>query len=195
MKKAVKTLVSLLQTNREEETLRTEKYLKTLEDRSPKTVLLACPQSLRMLTVDRESVYMVESYGATVFSNEATLDHAIRRLQIPLLCIMSHYHCGALEHSPKINQFTDAEKALYDHIALGLENAPKTGIKRSLQHIDAQVSAALARYSDVVKSGKLAVVGIYCDETGKLFLTNYNGLKGKDALGYSLPDVDAEYFI
>ena len=51
------------------------------------------------------------------------------------------------------------------------------------------------RYADVVKTGKLAVVGIYGDETGKLFLVNYNGLKGKDALGYSLPDVNAEYFL
>lgn len=195
MKKAVKTLVSLLETNREEESLRTEKYLKSVEEKSPKTILLACPQSMRMLTVDRESVYTVESYGATIFSNEATLDHAVRRLQIPLLCIVTHYHCGALEHNPKINQFTDAEKVLYDHIAAGLEGAPKTGLKRSLQHLDAQVAAALTRYSDVVKSGKLAVVGIYCDESGKLFLTNYNGLKGKDALGYSLPDVDAAYFI
>ncbi|MBR5329097.1 MAG: hypothetical protein IKV45_02705 [Firmicutes bacterium] len=195
MKKAVKTLVSLLETNREEESLRTEKYLKSVEEKSPKTILLACPQSMRMLTVDRESVYTVESYGATIFSNEATLDHAVRRLQIPLLCIVTHHHCGALEHSPKINQFTDAEKALYDHVAAGLEGAPKTGLKRSLQHLDAQVAAALSRYGDVVKSGKLAVVGIYCDESGKLFLTNYNGLKGKDALGYSLPDVDAAYFI
>lgn len=195
MKKAVKTLVAFLETNRAEETLRTEKYLKSVEDKAPKAILLSCPQSLRMLTVNRESLYTVESFGATIFSNEATLDHGIRRLQIPLLCIMSHHHCGALDHSPKINHFTDAEKVLYDHIAAGLEKSPKSGLKRTLSHIDAQVAAALTRYNDVVKSGKLAVVGIYCDETGKLFLTNYNGLKGKDALGYSLPDVDADYFI
>ena len=195
MKKAVKTLVSLFAANREEETLRTEKYLKSVDEKAPKMILLTCPQNMRLLSVDRESVYTVESYGATIFSNEATLDHAVRRLQIPLLCIVSHAHCGALAHDPKINQFTDAEKALYDHISVGLENAPKTGLKRTLQHLDAQVSGALARYGDVVKSGKLAVVGIYCDESGKLHLTNYNGLKGKDALAYSLPDVDKEYFI
>ncbi|MBQ4092337.1 MAG: hypothetical protein IJC82_03385 [Firmicutes bacterium] len=195
MKKAIKTMVSLFAANREEETMRTEKYLKSVEDKSPKMILLTCPQQMRMLSVDRESVYTVESYGGTIFSNEATLDHGVRRLQIPLLCIVSHAHCDALEYAPKINQFTDAEKALYDHISLGLENAPKTGLKRTLQHLDAQVSAALSRYNDVVKSGKLAVVGIYCDESGKLHLTNYNGLKGKDALAYSLPDVDKEYFL
>lgn len=195
MKKSIRTLVDLLSVNREEEAIRTEKYRKTVEDKKPKMILLSCPQSLRMLTVERESVYTVESYGGTVFSNEATLDHAVRRMEIPLLCIVGHHHCGALEHTPKMERFTDAEKALYDHIAAGLAGAPKTGLKRLQQHIDAQVAAALERYKDVVKTGRLAVVGLYCDETGMLFLTNYNGLKGKEALGYSLPDVDGEYFL
>ena len=195
MKKAIRTLVTLFNINREEESSRTAKYLKSVEDRAPKAILLSCPGQLRMVTVDRESVYAVESYGATIFGCEATLDHAVRRLQIPLLCVMGHRDCSALEHQPKINNATDAEKALYDHIAAGLENVPKSGIKRTLQHIDAQVSAALSRYADVVKTGKLAVVGIYGDETGKLFLTNYNGLKGKDTLKYCLPDVDETYFM
>ena len=195
MKKSIRTLVTLFDINREEESSRTAKYLKSVEDRAPKVILLSCPGQLRLVSVDRESVYAVESYGGTVFGNEATLDHGVRRLQIPLLCVMGHRDCSALEYQPKINNATDAEKALYDHIAAGLENAPKSGIKRTLQHIDAQVSAALSRYADVVKTGKLAVVGIYGDETGKLFLVNYNGLKGKDALGYSLPDVNAEYFL
>lgn len=195
MKKAIKTLVSLFEINRAEESSRTEKYRKTVEERAPKAILLSCPQQLRMVSADRESLYTVESFGGTIFGNEATLDHAVRRLQIPLLCVMGHHGCDAIVHQPKINNATDAEKALYDHIAEGLEGAPKSGVKRTLMHIDAQVSAALSRYGDVVKTGKLAIVGIYGDETGKLFLTNYNGLKGKDALGYSLPDVDAEYFI
>lgn len=195
MKKAIRILVDLFSTNREEESIRTDKYRKEVEEKAPKMILISCPQSLRMLSVKRESVYTVESYGSTVFSNEATLDYAVRRLQIPLLCIVSHHHCSALEYAPKVERFTDAEKALFEQIARGLVNAPKTGLKRTMQHIDAQVVAALERYNDVVKKGSLAVVGIYCDENGKLFLTNYNGLKGRDALSYSLPDVDADYFI
>lgn len=195
MKKAIRILVDLFSTNREEESIRTNKYCKEVEEKAPKMILLSCPQSLRMLSVKRESVYTVESYGSTVFSNEATLDYAVRRLQIPLLCIVSHHHCTALEYAPKVERLTDAEKALLEQIASGLVDAPKTGLKRTMQHIDTQVVAALTRYNDLVKNGKLVVVGIYCDESGKLFLTNYNGLKGKDALGYSLPDVDVEYFI
>ena len=194
MKKAVKTLISFLSVNREEEALRTEKYLKTVEEKTPKAILLACPQSARMLTVDREALYTVESYGNTVFSNEATLDHAVRRLQIPLLCIMGHSGCGALRAELKLNDATDAEKALHEAIAAELKDAPARGEKRALYAVDRQVAAALERYNDVVKSGKLAVAGLYCDEKGNVFLTNYNGLKGKEALAYSLPEVDPAFF-
>lgn len=195
MKKAVKTLVSLLEGNREEALLRSDKYLKNLEEKSPKAILLSCPQSMRMLTVDRESLYTIESYGATVFSNEATLDYAVRRLEIPLLCIMGHSGCGAVAANRKIASVTDAENALYEAIDAALENAPLRGMKRMQHYIDRQVAAALERYNDMVKSGKLAVVGIYCNEKGQLFLTNYNGLKGKDALAYSLSDVDECFFL
>lgn len=194
MKKAVKTLVSFLSVNREQEALRTEKYLKSLEEKAPKAILLACPQSARMLTFDRESLYTVESYGATIYSNEATLDHAVRRLQIPLLCVMGHEGCGAIAANPKIANATDAEKALFDVVSESLKGASTHGEKRVLFAVDRQVATALDRYNDLVKSGKLAVVGLYCNQQGQLFLTNYNGLKGKEALAYSLPDVDPAFF-
>lgn len=195
MKKAVKTLISFLSANREEASARSEKYMKNLEEKTPKAILLACPQSARFLTMDRESLYTVESYGNTVYSNEATLDYAVRRLEIPLLCIMGHAGCSAVDRDAKIANVTDAEKALRDVLAESLKDAPARGEKRSLYAVDRQVAAALERYNDMVKSGKLAVVGLYCDKQGNLFLTNYNGLKGKEALSYSLPEVDPAFFL
>lgn len=194
MKKAVKTLVSFLTVNREEEAIRTDKYLKNLAEKTPKAILLSCPQVARMLTFDRESLYTVESYGATVYSNEATLDYAVRRLSIPLLCILGHEGCDALSSRALAANATDAEKALWNVMDEGLKGAPSHGEKRALYAIDHEVAAALDRYNDVVKSGKLAVVGLYCDKTGTVFLTNYNGLKGKDALSYSLPEVEERFF-
>ena len=195
MKKAVKTLVSLLETNRGESSLRTEKYLSAVENKAPKAVLLSCPQAMRLLTVDRESLYTVESYGATVFGNEATLDYALRWQGVPLLGIMGHFGCSAPERAKKCNDATDAEKALYDEIAAGLKGAPKDAEKRIFHHIDHQVAVALERYGDLIKAGTLVVIGLYCDARGNLFLLNYNGLKGRDALAYSLPEVDASFFL
>lgn len=195
MKKAVKTLVALLETNRKESSLRTNKYLSAVESKAPKAVLLSCPQALRLLTVERESLYTVESYGATVFGNEATLDYALRRQGLPLLGIMGHFGCSAPERAKKYSDATDAEKALYDEIAAGLKGAPKDAEKRIFHHIDHQVAVALERYNDLVKAGKLVVIGLYCDDRGNLFLLNYNGLKGREALAYSLPEVDTDFFL
>lgn len=195
MKKAVKTLVTFLTENSVESVGRKEKEAKEIKEKAPKAILLSCPQSLRLLEVNREDIYSVESFGATVMTNEATLDYAIRGLHLPLLCIMGHDHCAALQHAVKAEQATDAEKALYDHIAAAFREGAKKEPQRTLHHIDVEVAAALDRYSDLVKTGKLSVVGLYCDEKGQPFLTNYNGLKGRDALSYSLPDVDPCFFM
>lgn len=194
MKKAVKTLVSFLSDNREEAVSRTERQRKDLNEKTPKAILLACPQSLRMVSVRREDLFVLESFGTAVNEVKATLDYAVRRRELPLLCIMGHHGCDALERAKKINEATDAEKALYEEIAAGLENGPRGGVKRTLYHIDHQVSVALSRYGDLVKSGKLVIVGLYCDEAGEISLTNYNGIKGKEALAYGLPEVEESFF-
>lgn len=195
MKRAVKTLVTFLTENSVESVDRKAKEAKELKEKAPKAILLSCPQSLRLLEVNRADIYSVESFGATVMTNEATLDYAIRRLHLPLLCIMGHAHCEALQRAVKTEQATDEEQALYDHIAAAFREGPKKEPQRAFHHIDVEVAAALDRYGDLVKTGKLSVVGLYCDEMGRPFLTNYNGLKGKDALSYSLPDVDSGFFM
>ena len=194
MKKAIRSLADLLANNQTEAGTQGNKYDTEIKEKAPKAVLLACPRLMRRITVDREMLYTVESFGATVKTNEATLDYALRVLGLPLLIIIGHEHCDALKRALKYDRATDEEKALYDSIASELTDAPKTGKKQVLRHIDAQVAAALGRYGDIVKTGKLAVAGLYCDAGGSLALANYNGLKGKEALGYSLPEIDGNFF-
>lgn len=195
MKKAVRSLADLLLNNQAEASSHQPKYYTEIKEKAPKAVLLACPQLVRMITVDREALFTVESFGATVKTNEATLDYALRRLELPLLIIIGHEHCDALKRALKYERATDEERYLYDSIAAGLENAPKSGKKQVLRHIDAQVADALNRYGDIVKTGKLVVVGVYCDDFGHLQLANYNGLKGREALAYSLPEIDGNLFL
>jgi carbonic anhydrase len=195
MKKAVKTLLTFLRENSADNTTREEKEYNEIKEKTPKAILLSCPQCLRLLQVRREDIYSVESFGATIKTNEATLDYAIRRLNLPLLCIMGHADCAALQRAAKAEHATNEEKALYDYIAAGFRAGAKKEPQRTYDHIDLEVAAALNRYGDLVKTGKLAIVGLYCDEKGQLFLTNYNGLKGKETLSYSLPDVESCFFM
>ena len=195
MKKAVRTLVSFLETNRGENDGRSEKEKKLLSEKAPKALLLTCPGSLPFLSADRAALYTVESLGAAVRGCEATLDHGVRRLELPLLIIVGHDGCGALDRAVKLSEGTDAEKAVYEAIAAGLDGHTRAGRKRVLSHIDGQVACALERYGDRVKAGKLVVVGLYLDEAGTLLLTNYNGLKGREALAYGLPEVNESFFL
>lgn len=192
MKRAVKTLEIFLTENHRQQP---EQKQKQNLEKAPKAALLACPQLLRLLTVDRSAVYTVESFGATLMTNEASLDYALRRLELPLLLILGHAHCDALQRALRGGPATDEEQALYAYIAAGFTEGEKKEPKRAFHHIDREVAAALSRYTDLVKAGKLAVAGLYCDETGNPFLTNYNGLKGKEALAYSLPELEEEFFM
>lgn len=194
MKKAVRTLLTLLEENSAEAAERKAKDIKQTE-KSPKMVLLSCPQTLRLVSVDKSEVYTVESYGASVAGAAGTLDYALRRLNLPLLCILGHEDCSAVCQAKRPSDATDAEQVIYDDIAAALEGAPAKGNKRLLHYIDAQTVAALNRYNDLVKSEKLVICGLYADERGNVRLTNYNGLKGAGTLAYSLPEFDETFFV
>lgn len=195
MKKAIKTLITFLTENNPENCGAKEKEAKAKKEKAPKLILLSCPQSMGLLSVRKEDIYSVESFGATVMTDEATLDYAIRRLNLPLLCIMAHQGCVALQREVGTDRATAAEKALYEHIAADFSENSKKEPQRTLEHIDAEVAAALTRYGDLVKQGRLTVVGLYHDEAERLFLTNYNGLRGEEALSYSLPEVESCFFM
>lgn len=194
MKKALRTLVTFLESNRDDAAARSEKERRSLKERAPKAVLLTSPGDLPSLTTDPTALYVVESLGNAVKGCEATLDHALRRLELPLLIIVGGGDDDVLDRAVKVTAGSDAEKAVYEAIVAGLDGHVKAGRKRTLSHIDGQVTAALERYNDLVKKEKLVVIGAYHDDEGQLFITNYNGLKGKDALAYGLPDVDDSFF-
>ena len=173
MKKAIKTLVTILEAHRKGENISLNK--------GAKAVFLVCPDHFAPLTAEPESLAVVENPGAALCGAEASLDCKIREQKLPLLVIVADQSCADIDFS---EEETDA--------SADVSQLTKAQI---LAHLDKQVAAALNRYGDLIKKRQLTVAGIYRDAEGRAFIANYNGLRGKGALSYSLPDVDEDFFL
>ena len=173
MKKAIKILVSILEAHQKGE--------KKSLGKEPKAVFLVCPGHFAPLTAEPESLLVVENAGAALSGAEEALDRGIRRQKLPLLVIVAAQNGADFDRPPLKGDDADV--------------ITRIGKKETLAHLDRQVATALDRYGDLVKKRQLMIVGIYDDGEGGIFIANYNGLKGKDALSYSLPDVGEDFFL
>lgn len=196
MKKTVKTLYDFLEVNCRANAAKKETFFRSVAELKPKMVLLTCPYPLRFLEADQSVIYLISSYGGTVSGNEISLDHALRTMSIPLLVIFGHEDCSAVKGALGSQGETQAFHTLFRSMAPAFEQGKARKFRDNvLKHIDYQISLALDRYNDLVKRERLVVAGCYSDNEGNLFLTNYNGLRGKDSLYHALPDVDNAFFL
>lgn len=196
MRKTIKTLCDFLKVNHDANTAKKEKFFRELADQTPKMVLLTCPYPLRFLEAKQGMIYSISSYGGTIPGNEISLDYALRTLAIPVLVIFGHEDCSAVKGALSGQGTTRIFHEMFQSMAPAFEQGRSRKFRDNvLKHIDYQVSLALDRYHDLVKGEKLVVAGCYSDNSGSLFLTNYNGLRGMDSLCHALPDVDSSFFL
>ncbi|MEG0998606.1 MAG: carbonic anhydrase [Clostridiales bacterium] len=196
MKKTVKSLCDIIENNRTFISNQREQDLTALVNYQPKAVVLCCGYPLRFMEHSSEKIYIVANYGGILKGNEASLDHGIKDLAIPMLIIIGHEDCSAVKSALKGEGNTEFTKELFNNIMPCFAQGKSRKIRDNImKHIDYQVSQGLERYRDLVKAEKLAIVGVFCDNTGKFSICNYNGLRGLPNLAQALPDVDPSLFL
>lgn len=195
MKKTIKFICDFITSQREDLASLREKEVADLSAAIPKAVLLTCPYPLRFIA-STEKLFVVSSYGGAIAGNEATLDYAINTMEVPILLVLAHEDCSALQGALKGTGNTQVEQQLFAKIAPAFAQGKARKYRDNvMKHLDYQISLALERYRAKVKGDKLLVVGLYCDKNGKLSLANYNGLRGTDSLVQALPDVGLDIFL
>ncbi|MDO4541217.1 MAG: carbonic anhydrase [Bacillota bacterium] len=195
MKKTVKFICDLIGREREHMSSLREKEAEALVSSTPKGVLLTCPYPLRFFS-GLEDIYIISSYGGVLGGNEASLDHAVNTLSVPVVLFMGHEDCSALKKAIKGEGSTVPEQQLFQNILPAFAQGKARKYRDNvMKHLDHQISLALDRYRFRVKEDKLVVAGLYCDAKGKISLTNYNGLRGVESLSQALPDVDPDNFL
>ena len=155
----------------------------------PKATVVSCSDSrVQADSIDQDpegDLFMVREIGNQVISGEGSIEYGVRHLHTPLLLIVGHSSCGAVEAAmgdysglePAIKRDLDTLK-----IPKGNVGDDRVVMSRVELNVNEQVKFALEKFAPEVALGKLTVLGAvydfrndYRQGHGRLVFVNVNG--------------------
>ncbi|MBN2458220.1 carbonic anhydrase [Candidatus Woesearchaeota archaeon] len=173
----------------------TKRYNRLKDKQSPDTTLIVCSDSrVPTCVVSKDTVnkvFCIENIGNQIITSEGSVDYGVLHLKTKLLLVLGHTNCGAVNacFSDFSKESSGIQKEL-ETMSDGLaeidssfdKDDPERLNKYAEANVDFQVSYAVDKYNDKVKSGELTVVGMmmdftdsYSDKRCGVFITNING--------------------
>jgi carbonic anhydrase len=185
-----------------------------LKKQEPYITLITCSDSrvqTEVLGIDPiNNVFVIRNIGNQLLSNLGSVDYGIYHLKTPLLIIMGHVRCGAINAALKdYSKETVTTIQELNNLCPPLKKVSEKRFKRFndmweeavLENLHFQVELALNRYGDKVKRGELTVLGVIYDFAnlygkgkGKLLLANVNGAKTVEEILNLLPNEERERY-
>lgn len=150
----------------------------------PIATVVACSDSrvhTNMFSADPEGrLFMVRNMGNQLAATEGSVEYGIYHLHTPVLLIIGHTRCGAISAaSSDYSKESPAIRRELDSISIGKGLSNTEGVYANVHN---QVVAAMLKFDDELKAGKLNVIGAVLDfaddlhlGAGKLTLINING--------------------
>lgn len=135
-------------------------------------------------------IFAIRNIGNQLLTSFGSVDYGVLHLHTPVLLILGHSHCGAVKAA--LGDYSeepfDIIKEL-DHLFIPLSKLKSKHmdfetkwIKGVQANVDYQVELALKKYEELVKEGKLTVVGavddfvgLYGSGEGRIIIVNVNG--------------------
>ncbi len=130
-------------------------------------------------------LFLVRNIGNQVSTAEGSIEYGIRHLHTPVLFIIGHSSCGAVEAA--MSDYSKLEPAIKRELetikVVSNKSGDKVAVKKSVEaNVNHQVSTALMKYATEIKEGHLTVIGgvydfrnDYKKGSGRLVLINVNG--------------------
>jgi len=182
-KKVIDLLKSFLSYNRKFNDKHSNKLFEDVkESQSPEITLITCCDSrihVNALTENpQNTIFTVRNIGNQISSNEGAVEFGVNVLKTPLLVIMGHSNCGA------VNAAINTPEGLSDFILSEIDMIPANTDNLNeaiIENINYQVDYALEKFEDKVSDGELDVIGLlydfsnhFSDSNDTLFVTNIN---------------------
>ncbi len=168
-----------------------EYYKPFSEKQHPRATVVTCSDSrVHTHALDKTpdgDLFMVRNIGNQISTAEGSVEYGVHHLHTPLLIIVGHVACGAIKAaSGDYSKESAAIKRELDTIKLPSKNPKNEENEEILRGVDAnvnnQVTYAIKKFEEEVKSGKLTVIGAIYDfrnalhqGQGRLVITNING--------------------
>ncbi len=138
-------------------------------------------------TIDK--IFVIRNIGNQLVVSRGSIDYGVLHLHTPILLILGHTHCGAVKAAmSNYKGETEGIRNELDHLHLPLMADDGKGsfeerwLKNVERNVDWQVAEAMTFYPDLVKEGKLVVVGAVYDFInaygkgyGRMVIINVNG--------------------
>ena len=130
-------------------------------------------------------LFLVRNIGNQVSTSEGSIEYGVRHLHTPVLFIIGHSSCGAVEAA--MSDHSKLEPAIKHELKTikVVSNKPddEVEVKKSVEaNVNHQVSTALIKYATEIKEGRLTIIGgvydfrnDYQKGSGRLVLVNVNG--------------------
>ncbi|WP_022852627.1 carbonic anhydrase [Thermodesulfatator atlanticus] len=136
-----------------------------------------------------DKLFVIRNIGNQLIVAKGSIDYGILHLHTPVLLILGHTGCGAVKAAMSdYSKETEGIIRELDHLHIPLSKDDGHGsfaerwLKNVERNVDWQVAQALEFYPDLVKSGKLVVVGAVYDFMnaygkgyGRMVVINVNG--------------------
>lgn len=166
--------------------------LKTyIDTQMPRATVVSCSDSRVQTNAYHKSpendLFFIRNIGNQVQSTEGSIEYGINHLKTPILLIIGHTHCGAVQAA--LGDYSKESKAIkreLNHMRLAKKTDELQAVVENVHH---QVEYALEKFKDKVAKKELVVIGTVYDFRddfkqghGRLVLVNINGEKNKDKL-------------
>ena len=164
-------------------------FAELIHGQKPMATMVTCADSrLHTHAIDIHpdgDIFLVRNIGNQVSTTEGSIEYGVRHLHTPVLFIIGHSSCGAVEAA--MSKPAHLEPSIWrelDTIKVTSNKADDHAhVKESVEsNVNHQVSTALKKYAKEVKENRLTIIGgvydfrnDYAQGRGRLVLINVNG--------------------
>lgn len=164
-------------------------FTQLIHGQKPMATMVTCADSrlhTHALDVHPDGdLFLVRNIGNQVLTAEGSIEYGVRHLHTPVLFIIGHSSCGAVEAA--MSKPAHLEPSIWRELdtirVTGNKSDDHAQVKESVEsNVNYQVSTALKKYIKEVKEGHLTIIGgvydfrnDYSQGSGRLVLINVNG--------------------
>ncbi len=195
-------LDQILQDNQEHmKTMKKDEYKVFEKTQTPRATVLMCSdsrvQTKAITSMDINNLFVVRNIGNQVINSSGSIEFGIRFLKTPVLLIIGHSGCGAVE---AVVNGVDVQNGCIERELETIDVEGECLDDAILQNVHSQVRTSMRKFKNLVQNKELVVIGavydfqdVYKKSLGRLIIINLNGEKDPNKIKSSSYFKDNSY--
>jgi carbonic anhydrase len=172
------------------QTIKKDEYKVFAKVQTPRATVVMCSdsrvQTKAITTMDVNDLFVVRNIGNQVINSSGSIEFGIRFLKTPVLLIIGHSGCGAVE---AVVNGVDVENGCIERELETIAVDGECLNDAILQNVHRQVKTSMRKFKKIIEEEKLIVIGAVYDfqdtykkGLGRLIVINVNGEKSPEKI-------------